>query len=79
MLLTVALDDEVRGAVCHPRLPALLVEIGTLHLDRGYDSDATLQRTRALGLHDVICAKRRPPGTQKTKAKAKAKHSLGMR
>jgi transposase len=55
----------------------LLVEIGTLHLDRGYDSDATLQRTSALGLHDVICAKRRPPGKPKTKVKVK--QSLGMR
>lgn len=53
----------------------LLVEIGTLHLDRGYDSHATLQRTSALGLHDVICAKRRPPG----KSKTTTKQPLGMR
>ena len=53
----------------------LLIDIGTLHLDRGYDSDLTLQRTTALGLNDVICAKKRPPGS----AKGKTKHSLGMR
>lgn len=69
----------------------LHLDIGTVHLDRGYDSDATLERTSALGLTDVICAKKRPrrapatkttttpPTKTKTKTTATTKHSLGMR
>ncbi len=56
----------------------LHLDIGTLHLDRGYDSDVTLERTAALGLTDVICAKKRPPGSP-AMTKTKTKHSLGMR
>lgn len=56
----------------------LLADIGTLHLDRGYDSDLTLQRTSALGLGDVICAKKRPP-RPKGQSRTKTKQSLGMR
>jgi hypothetical protein len=37
----------------------LLLDVETLHLDRGYDSFLTIQRRQALGLTDVVCAKRR--------------------
>jgi hypothetical protein len=37
----------------------LLLDVETLHLDRGYDSFLTIQRCQALGLADVVCAKRR--------------------
>lgn len=40
----------------------LLADIETLHLDRGYDSTLTLTRCTALGLHDVLIAKKRPRG-----------------
>ena len=45
----------------------LLADIGTLHLDRGYDSGPVRQRCAAAGLDDVVCAKRRPRGKGKTK------------
>lgn len=54
----------------------LLLDIETVHLDRGYDSTITRERAAAVGLHDIICAKKRPPGQAK---KTRTKHSLGMR
>ncbi len=67
----------------------LLTDVETLHLDKGYDSEATMTRCAQAGLTDIICAKKRRPGTPKTKAKAKARrtdeshvkkpHTLGMR
>ena len=62
----------------------LLIDIQTLHLDRGYDSALTSTRCTDLGLTDVVCAKKRTKGTAKTKPTAKAKTtttklSLGMR
>lgn len=64
----------------------LLIDIQTLHLDRGYDSALTSTRCTDLGLTDVVCAKKRTRGTAKTKPTAKAKTttttnklSLGMR
>jgi len=53
----------------------LLLDVQTLHLDRGYDSNVTLERCHALGLSDIVCAKK---GT-KSKEKVKKPHSLGMR
>jgi len=53
----------------------LLPDIETLHLDRGYDSPATITRCTELGLTDVVCAKKRRPGQAKTKKPL----SLGMR
>ena len=53
----------------------LLLDVETLHLDRGYDSNVTLERCHALGLSDIVCAKK---GT-KSKEKVKKPHSLGMR
>lgn len=53
----------------------LLLDVETLHLDRGYDSNVTLQRCTDLGLTDIVCAKRRPKGNPK----AKKPLTLGMR
>lgn len=53
----------------------LLLDVETLHLDRGYDSDLTRERCIGLGLTDVICAKKRTKGSAKTKKPL----SLGMR
>ena len=53
----------------------LLLDVETLHLDRGYDSNLTLERCHALGVTDIVCAKK---GT-KGKSKVKKPHSLGMR
>lgn len=55
----------------------LLIDIETLHLDRGYDSTLTLTRCANLGLTDVVCAKKRPPGQAKPKTKKPL--TLGMR
>lgn len=53
----------------------LLADVGTLHLDRGYDSPATLQRATDLGISDINCARRRAPGAAKTTKKL----TLGLR
>jgi transposase len=66
----------------------LLLDIETLHLDKGYDSFLTTGRCRGLGLTDVVCAKKKrksAPKTKKTKktpngeAKTKRTHTLGLR
>jgi transposase len=53
----------------------LLLDVETLHLDRGYDSNITLQRCTDLGLTDIVCAKRRPKGAPKVTKPL----TLGMR
>ena len=53
----------------------LLRDVETLHLDRGYDSFLTTARCQALGLTDVICAKKRRKG----EAKIKKPLTLGLR
>lgn len=53
----------------------LLIEIETLHLDRGYDNGVVRALCAELGLDDVICAKKRPKG----KAPKKLPVPLGMR
>jgi len=53
----------------------LLGDIGTLHLDRGYDSNLTTERCQTLGLTDVVCAKKKRKG----QAKIKKPLTLGMR
>lgn len=45
----------------------LLLDIETLHLDRGYDSNLTITRCTDLGLNDVICAKKKPKRDPKKK------------
>ncbi len=53
----------------------LLLDVETLHLDRGYDSNLTTERCQGLGLTDIVCAKKRTAG----KTKIKKPLSLGMR
>jgi transposase len=59
----------------HVARRGLLVDIETLHLDRGYDSEATISRCTELGITDIVCAKKRARGAAKTKTPL----SLGMR
>lgn len=56
----------------------LLLDVQTLHLDRGYDSNLTNERCHGLGLTDIVCAKKRTKATQAT-AKVNKPHSLGLR
>lgn len=53
----------------------LLGDVETLHLDRGYDSGAVRRLCATAGIDDVICARRRSPGT----AAAPAPTPLGKR
>src|SRR5450756_2340589 len=53
----------------------LLLDVETLHLDRGYDSFLTTQRCHGLGLTDIVCAKKKRKG----EAKAKKPLTLGLR
>ena len=53
----------------------LLLDVETLHLDRGYDSNLTTQRCHALGLTDIVCAKKKRKG----EAKSKKPLTLGLR
>lgn len=53
----------------------LLLDVQTLHLDRGYDSRLTTQRCQAAGLTDIVCAKRKRKGEPKIKKPL----TLGMR
>lgn len=53
----------------------LLQDVETLHLDRGYDSNVTVERCHALGVTDIVCAKKSTKGTSKVKKPL----SLGMR
>jgi IS5 family transposase len=53
----------------------LLLDIETLHLDRGYDSFLTTQRCQALGLTDIVCAKKKRKG----EANIKKPLTLGLR
>jgi transposase len=45
----------------------LLVEIETMHLDRGYDNTRVVAACTERDLTDVVCAKRRAPGHGRTK------------
>ena len=56
----------------------LLLDVETLHLDRGYDSNLTTERCQGLGLTDIVCAKKRTKGTKGT-AKVKKPLRLGLR
>lgn len=53
----------------------LLEEVGTLHLDRGYDNGVAAACCAEAGLSDVVCAKKRKPGQGATKKLL----SLGLR
>jgi Transposase DDE domain len=53
----------------------LLGEIDTLHLDRGYDNNIVRSLVADAGIDDLICARKRPPGT----ATGRLVVPLGMR
>ena len=53
----------------------LLGDIGTLHLDRGYDNRNVTALCAELGIDDLVCAKKRRPGT----ATGQLAVPLGMR
>jgi hypothetical protein len=53
----------------------LLIEIGTLHLDRGYDNNRVVADCTARGVFDLVCPKRRPVG----RGRVKRSVSLGLR
>ena len=53
----------------------LLIEIDTLHLDRGYDNGVVHDLVARVGIDDLICSKRRPSGT----AHGPTRVPLGMR
>jgi len=54
----------------------LLFDVEALHLDRGYDSKAVRALCEAVGITDVICAKKRPRGQANH---TKLSTPLGMR
>src|SRR5450631_3508847 len=53
----------------------LLLDVETLHLDRGYDSNLTTQRCHSLGVTDIVCTKKKRKG----EAKIKKPLTLGLR
>ena|SRR5215207_6413761 len=53
----------------------LLIEVDTLHLDRGYDNGVVRRLVAAAGIDDLICSRTRPPGT----ATSRLSVPLGMR
>jgi transposase len=73
----VLFDDTLESADAR----GLLVDIETLHLDRGYDSRAVRESCVAHGLLDVVCAKKRPSGGDPRLQKKSPKTSvpLGLR
>lgn len=54
----------------------LIEDIDTLHLDRGYDNGPVRELCEKLGIDDLVCAKKRPPGTAKG---TKKRVPLGLR
>lgn len=57
----------------------LTPDVETLHLDKGYDNSVTVALTEQAGITDLVCAKRRKPGTAKTAPTKTGTHTLGMR
>ena len=53
----------------------LMLDIETLHLDRGYDYPKTRTRLTAMGLDDLNIQRRKPPGTSQPKSPMR----LGLR
>jgi len=45
----------------------LLQDVETLHLDRGYDSNLTIERCQGLEITDIVCAKKKLKGETNTK------------
>ena len=69
---TVLLDPTLQAVLDRGLIP----DIETLHLDRGYDSPKILGLCHSYGINDVVCARKRPPGTARPK---KLPAPLGMR
>ena len=69
---TVLLAPTLRAVLDRGLIP----DIETLHLDRGYDSPKILGLCHSYGINDVVCARKRPPGTARPK---KLPAPLGMR
>ena len=57
----------------------LLADVGTLHLDKGYDSKAVRELCAGLGIEDLVCAKRRKRGEPKVVATHNGSHTMGER
>jgi hypothetical protein len=57
----------------------LLLDVETLHLDRGYDSALTTQRCHGLGVTDIACARKKLCAKKKRKGEAKTKKPLSPR
>lgn len=53
----------------------LLQDVQTLHLDRGYDSNLTIERRQGLGITDIACAKKK----LKCETNTKKPLTLGLR
>jgi hypothetical protein len=69
---TMLLDPTIAAVAAR----GLLDDIETLHLDRGYDNGVVRARCAEVGLHDVVCAKRRTRGVGRVK---KTALPLGLR
>ena len=68
-------DSLLLGStLLHAKVRGLLGEVETLHLDLGYDSAGVRDLVAGLSIDDLVCAKRRKPGTPAAK-----KLTLGMR
>ncbi len=57
----------------------LLLDVETLHLDRGYDSNLTTQRCHRLGVTDIVCAKKKTKSDSKKQTTTTAPHTMGLR
>ena len=68
---TILLEPTLTAAASR----GFLAETETLHLDRGYDNGVVRRLITAMGIEDLVCAKRRPAGT----AAGKKPVPLGMR
>jgi len=69
---TILFEPTLQGAAAR----GLLVDIETLHLDRGYDNGVVRQLCADLGINDLVCAKKRRPGAANGAA---MKVPLGLR
>ena len=61
------------------RVKGLLLDIETLHLDRGYDSEGVRSCCRERDLDDVVIARKRKRGEKKAPVVAGKTHTLGLR
>jgi transposase len=57
----------------------LLIEVETLHLDRGYDNSNVRRDVARAGITDLVCAKQRRPGSIRATHPGKKAVPLGLR